>query len=301
MTDSRIYGDAVAHSLGLKSAPTRVTRSLRRAQVAMTRISCGPEHLGMTPQIPPEDTFIIAHYLTPVERHELWADNRLRVGQGYAANSTRIVNLVEGFSANILCPHESLAFYIPRRALNDVTEEMGRKAIGMLNCPPGAEDSIIRDLSNAVLPAFDDSALADTLFLDQIAFAICTYAAVRYGQVTPEREILGGGLAPYQLRRAQDMMASRCDGDISLADIAKACGLSQGYFIRAFKRGVGSTPHQWLLRYRVDRAKNLLRNSDTSIAEVAVICGFADQSHLTRIFTRLVGDSPGAWRRIVRQ
>jgi AraC family transcriptional regulator len=235
MTDNRTYGDAVAHSLGLTSAPTRVTRSLRRAQVAMTRISCSTEHLGMTPEIPPEDTFIVAHYLTAVERHELWAGNRLRVGQGYAANSTRIVNLVEGFSANILCPHESVAFYIPRSALNDVTGQMGRKAIGMLDCPPGAEDSVIRDLSNAVLPVFDDPALAETLFLDQIASSICTYVVVRYGQVTPERWV-AGGLAPYQLRRARDMMASRCDGDISLADIANACGFRRA-ILRAPLKG----------------------------------------------------------------
>jgi AraC family transcriptional regulator len=171
----------------------------------------------------------------------------------------------------------------------------------MLDCPPGAADPVIRDLSNAILPVFDEPALADTLFLDHIASAICTHVAVRYGQVAPEREIAGGGLAPYQLRRAQEMMASRCDGDISLADIAAACGLSRGHFARAFKRSVGFTPYQWLLRHRVERARDILRNTATPIAEIAVMCGFADQSHLTRIFSRHVGDSPGAWRRAVRR
>jgi AraC family transcriptional regulator len=82
-----------------------------------------------------------------------------------------------------------------------------------------------------------------------------------------------------------------------LVDVARACGLSRGHFTKAFRVATGLTPHQWLQRYRVDKAKTLLLNPSSSIAEIAGACGFADQSHLTRVFSRLVGSTPALWRR----
>jgi len=70
--------------------------------------------------------------------------------------------------------------------------------------------------------------------------------------------------------------------------------------------GVAQTPtpamhtHQWILSQRVAQARELLKNSDLSLVKVALICGFADQSHFTRVFTRLAGASPSNWRRSVR-
>jgi AraC family transcriptional regulator len=59
-------------------------------------------------------------------------------------------------------------------------------------------------------------------------------------------------------------------------------------------------PYQWLLQRRVDKAKQLMRNAGVPLSEVAVSCGFADQSHFTRVFTRSVGVSPGQWQRLHR-
>jgi len=69
------------------------------------------------------------------------------------------------------------------------------------------------------------------------------------------------------------------------------------HFSRAFRHSVGVTPHNWLLTLRVEVAKQKLREGRLSLWDVALSCGFADQSHLTQVFTRFVGVSPGAWRR----
>ena len=69
------------------------------------------------------------------------------------------------------------------------------------------------------------------------------------------------------------------------------------YFSRAFRGTMGVAPHNWLLIRRVEVAKEKLLSTQLSLAEVALACGFADQSHLTRVFTGMVGVSPGAWRR----
>ncbi|MGK9286391.1 helix-turn-helix transcriptional regulator [Sinorhizobium meliloti] len=57
------------------------------------------------------------------------------------------------------------------------------------------------------------------------------------------------------------------------------------------------TPYQWLLRERINRARTLLLETDASLSEVAISCGFSDQSHFTRVFTNVVGTTPGLWRR----
>ena len=79
--------------------------------------------------------------------------------------------------------------------------------------------------------------------------------------------------------------------------LANACGLSSKHFSRAFRQSNGLSPHQWLLQRRVDKAKRVLRDPRVAIADVAIACGFSDQSHFTRVFTRWVGSSPGQWRR----
>jgi transcriptional regulator GlxA family with amidase domain len=79
--------------------------------------------------------------------------------------------------------------------------------------------------------------------------------------------------------------------------LAKECRLSVSHFSRAFHRTMGAAPHNWLLTYRIEVAKEKLRDGRLSLPDVALACGFADQSHLTRVFTRIVGASPGAWRR----
>lgn len=97
--------------------------------------------------------------------------------------------------------------------------------------------------------------------------------------------------------RAKELLASRIDSSISVAEVASACGLSRAHFTRAFRQSTGTTPHKWLQQYRLDKVKQLLGSTELPIAEIAAACGFADQSHLTRAFARLAHVTPGAWRR----
>ena len=104
----------------------------------------------MTPQIPPEDTFIVALYLTTVPHHELWSGGRPVISQGYAPTSMRIVNLIEEYSAFITCAHESLVLYLPRQVVNDFSEECGTQRISHFACPPGIIDPVMVHLASAL-------------------------------------------------------------------------------------------------------------------------------------------------------
>jgi AraC-like DNA-binding protein len=85
--------------------------------------------------------------------------------------------------------------------------------------------------------------------------------------------------------------------DVSLADVARECTLSRSHFSKAFKQTTGQTSHAWLVGQRVEAAQRLLRNPELSTAQVVSACGFADQSHLTRVFSARTGTSPARWRR----
>jgi AraC family transcriptional regulator len=99
------------------------------------------------------------------------------------------------------------------------------------------------------------------------------------------------------VRRAKEILCANLDGSVPLKEVARECRLSVSHFSRAFRRTMGVPPHKWLLTRRIEVAKERLRDHQLSLLDVALACGFADQSHLTRVFTCMVGLSPGAWRR----
>jgi AraC-like DNA-binding protein len=123
----------------------------------------------------------------------------------------------------------------------------------------------------------------------------CVARAARQGPSRPPGG--GSGLAPWQLRRAKEMMRANLTENMSLQRVAAACNLSVSHFFRALKQSTRVAPHQWLTSERLERAQDLLMNSATPLVEVAGICGFAGQSHFSRVFGRMAGKSPGAWRR----
>jgi AraC family transcriptional regulator len=104
-------------------------------------------------------------------------------------------------------------------------------------------------------------------------------------------------LARWQLARALELFETNFDRTIRLDDVADAVRMSKSHLSRAFSGSVGEPPARYLRRYRVKRAQEMMLSTRKSLSEIALNCGFADQSHLTRTFRRMVGVSPAAWRR----
>lgn len=123
---------------------------------------------------------------------------------------------------------------------------------------------------------------------------------IRHQDGSAPRMPVKGGLAPWQLRRVQEMLADNIGEDVSLAELARAANLSISHFARAFRRSTGLPPHRYQLTLRVERAKQLLCRAELSLTDIALACGFRDHSHFSRAFRRLVGVSPGVWLRIHR-
>jgi AraC family transcriptional regulator len=109
--------------------------------------------------------------------------------------------------------------------------------------------------------------------------------------------VVRGGLAPWQLHRATEMLKANLDGQIALSQVASECKLSVSHFVRAFKQTVGQPPYRWLLQQRIDASKELLLHSGLPMVEIALKCGFADQACFIRAFRKLLRTTPGEWRR----
>lgn len=104
------------------------------------------------------------------------------------------------------------------------------------------------------------------------------------------------GLAAWQMRRVTAYIDAHLAGSIRNRDLAAAAKLSCGYFCQSFKDSFGCPPHSYILRRRVERAKELLETTITPLSQIALDCGFADQSHFSRIFRRVTGEAPRLWR-----
>jgi AraC family transcriptional regulator len=106
-----------------------------------------------------------------------------------------------------------------------------------------------------------------------------------------------GGLAPWQARRAEAMIEKRLGEKLSVGTLAEAVRLSPGHFRRAFRHTFGIAPHGYILRRRIHRAKELMQTTSDALADIALACGLADQSHFSTAFRRIEGETPNAWRR----
>jgi AraC-like DNA-binding protein len=103
-------------------------------------------------------------------------------------------------------------------------------------------------------------------------------------------------LSYWQERKAKEVMMENLDCGIQISAVAKECSLSRSHFSRAFKNATGHSPRDWLQLARLTQAKELLEQTDFSISQVGLECGFVDQSHFTRIFSKKFGMPPGKWR-----
>ena len=134
------------------------------------------------------------------------------------------------------------------------------------------------------------------LFLDSVeqamAVALVKDHAVRQHPVPAYR----GGLGAARLRKIEELVHAKMEDDLSLAEMAQSVGLSTAHFARMFRKSTGETPHQFVLRLRVERAKAMLRASDARVFDVALACGFKTPQHFAQVFRDACRVSPTEYR-----
>ncbi len=273
----------------------------RRSELRLTRFRTHPKPAGLYVRTRKEDTFYAIFQLRDHPPHQFWNDGRPAQTVHAPRGCLHIADLNARPSAIILQPVDSLNLELPRAAIDDIAEEAGVPRITGLQVPepwqtPDPQLSLLEPL---ILSALAEPEASTPLFNGHLLLTTAIHISERYGGLRRRAERIGG-LAPWQERRARELIASQLGLDVSLSEIASECGLSMSHFCKAFKVSTGSTPHGWLQQCRLERARNLLRQLELSLAEVALQCGFSAQRHFSRVFHRETGLTPGVWRRQYR-
>ena len=295
----RAYGKELASNFGVDEAPHMVTRVVQRAELAVTELLIDSPPGRISDLMPRQDAYMVCCHFRGRPRYEYWEEGKAFPVPHLRAGDTFIHNMQRDPAAMIDSPLHTIMWLLPHQALNVIAEEANAAPVGELRFDPrvGVADDIVRQISATMLPALRSPKQVSRLFADHVALALTAHVAHTYGGMPDGPRLVRGGLAPWQARRATEMLAADLAGDIPLAEVAQACGLSVGHFSRAFRKSTGLAPHTWLLQARVERAMTLLRQPNQALSEIALACGFVDQSHFTRVFAKRVGAPPGAWRR----
>jgi AraC family transcriptional regulator len=250
---------------------------------------------------PVETAFAIHVHHRPLVSAETWIEEKHANLPPVATGGICMFDLRTSPVALVHEPFEFSRFYIARATLDDLAYGHGLPRVGDLRAPEfGHPDPVIQYLAQTLIARIkmlgED---VDSLFADWIALAFHAHVVRVYGEV-PELKLWRGGLTPRRLRFVLEWMTERLADPLSIPDIAAQIDMAPGHFARAFRQAAGEPPHRWLMRRRIERTKELLRSENPTLAEIALICGFVDQSHLTRVFSRAEKMTPGVWRRIHR-
>lgn len=159
----------------------------------------------------------------------------------------------------------------------------------------GLVDPVLPQIGHALLRLLEQ-APEDVLVAESLSVALAARLMKLMVAREPGSPPYRSGLPKRQIRRALDYIEANFTRDIALSEIASAAALSPFHFARAFKASTGFSPSRYVMRRRVERAKQLLRDQQFTLADIAYACGFASQSHFTTVFRREVGVTPGRYR-----
>ncbi|SON54002.1 L-rhamnose operon regulatory protein RhaS [Hartmannibacter diazotrophicus] len=286
--------DCFGPLFGLTNAPFLCVRPLDGAGFSMTRLQYrhhGPS--GREFSLPAMNAYLLMLYLQDAYHCDLAADGTTTPVRRFREGSLCIIDLSQGASFRLHSDLNSIAFCLPHDLLEEVTELPKSPPPAALRCRRGDDDDVMRNLAASLLPLIDDPDEIARMTVRHVAVAICAHLLQRHA----EAHRRAGGREPlsiWQEKDAKDFIIGHFASDLQIADVAASIGLAPGPFTRAFKAVTGVTPHRWLIRYRVGRARRLLAEAALPLDDVARRCGFADKVAMTREFVRETGRMPAS-------
>lgn len=154
------------------------------------------------------------------------------------------------------------------------------------------QDPLILGIMSSLKDELQSTHQRDNLYVEQLKTTLVFHLLKKYCGKKPQISTYTDGLSKSKLKHILEYIHSHIDSEIKLTKLAEMAGISQYYFCQLFKQSVGITPYQYVLQLRVERAKHLLKSQKMTICDVALACGFADQSHFTKHFRKLTGMTP---------
>jgi AraC-like DNA-binding protein len=295
------YGRFLSKRFGIPNSPTFVTSVSRGAPITFTRLrldSASPTCDGI---IPAEDAY--SFHVNFLKQESFSISIKARTVERYflGEGDSMMLDYGETSATTLHSALDTVRLYVPRPTLRDfVREEYGSSEAYLKPPQQVMRDPILYHLGASLSALLEHLEESNSFLVDHIALSLQSHLYQMYSATPARNAKARGGLAPWQESRAKEAMDANLNKEIDIAQLAYECGLSTSRFARAFRQSTGCPPHRWLLQRRIERAQDLLLNSDKTLVKIAKACGFSDQSHLTRAFGQIVGTSPGLWRRARR-
>lgn len=154
----------------------------------------------------------------------------------------------------------------------------------------------IEQIGTMLLAELKNGGLAGRLYVESLTNVLAVHLLRNHSAVQPCVALYDGGLSDRQLLQVTDYINDHLADDIKLSELAQLLEMSQFHFSRLFKQSMGVTPYQYVLQQRVEQAKELLKATELSVMEIALLCGFSSHSHLGKWFRQLTGMTPKTYR-----
>jgi AraC family transcriptional regulator len=216
--------------------------------------------------------------------------------RGQSRGSACVIPSGQPLTARLESEAEHLAIYLDPslilRAASDSRAPSGVEVVERCSL----SDPVINHVGMALLAELDSEGLSGRLYAESLANVLAVHLLRHYTAAENRAQKFTGGLTGQKLRAVTDFIAENYEQDLSLTELAHVAGMSTFHFAREFKRVTGTTPHQYLIKFRVERAKALLADSEMPLVEVGFRSGFSHQSHFSRLFRRLTGTTPLSYR-----
>ena len=181
--------------------------------------------------------------------------------------------------------------------VNEVYAELDRRPEGELRCRTNFQDPATQQLMKLLFADSADGYPAGRLYTDHLIHALAYRFLFIGREGAPQSTVKQVSPLPrHILRRVIERMRN-LDTDLRLQVLAKESGYSRVHFVRMFRAATGYTPHNYLLKLRVDRVRELLASPTLSLTDIALECGFSSHSHLSRVFRQVLGVTPSEYRR----
>jgi AraC family transcriptional regulator len=235
--------------------------------------------------------------LTPMNRRCTGNWNSERVAPGCISLLTHAAQSHWRWSEDIAVTH----VYLSPASVADLAAEIhGRQVRDVeLRDVLRIEDPVLSGIAACLTRESQEGTLGGPLYAESLRNQACIHILRHYANVTFREQNAFGGLSQAQCRLLAQYVDENLDRGITLADLTGVVQLGVFPFMRKFRAEFGCPPHAYVMRRRVERAKRQLARRDIPLKVVAANCGFSDQSHMTRLFQRLLGTTPAEYRKTV--
>src|SRR6202020_382541 len=254
------FGETLARYYHQSESKTAITSWPEQCTFAITRLHSEVGLPDVSQPIPEEAAIhvSIAVKSVPLRSYGLYIDDRRIEVPFIPTYRTSIIDLESHPICTVDCGFDYVHYHVPREGLDEIARDHKIRPVGIYKFGICEDDLVIAQLTKNILPHVGPAEWTSPLALDQFSLMFGAHLLQTYGGLVRLPEVNTRGLAPWQQRRATEVLCEHLNGGILLSRVARECGMSVSHFARSFKASFGVSAHGWLGLRRTGGAEELM-------------------------------------------